>query len=379
MSEIAIRCSGLSKAFGNVQAVSDFDLTVERGQIIAVLGPSGCGKTTALRLVAGFETPDAGTIEIDGRTVATPSQQVPPEKRRLGMVFQDYALFPHLSVAENVAFGVRRERGWRDRVREVLALVGLTGLESRMPHELSGGQQQRVALARALAPRPVVVLLDEPFSNLDAGLRVQVRQEVLTILRAAASTAIFVTHDQQEALYMGDQVAVMHGGRLEQMADPETLFHRPATRFVAEFMGVADFLPAIASRGGLVTEIGTVRPLGISTDLMDSLSSDSSSSIEVMMRPDDVSIEYSPRGQGKVVAVAFQGAHYLYEVVLPSGQTVRVLQPHTLTFYPGTPVAVQLAPDHDLSIFVAGRAVARGVVMPWHDLPQPDVLLQQRR
>ena len=342
MTQTAIRCDGLRKEFGATRAVDGFDLVVEQGRLLALLGPSGCGKTTALRLIAGFEWPDAGTVEIGGRLVAGPGADIPPEKRRVGIVFQDYALFPHLTVEKNVSFGLPRGRERRARTVEVLALVGLTGLESRLPHELSGGQQQRVALARALAPEPEVLLLDEPFSNLDAGLRAQVRAEVKQILVASGTTTVFVTHDQEEALFLGDVVAVMNAGRVEQAGTPQELFHAPKSRFTAEFMGLADFLPATATSEGLVTEIGVAPSLnGIAAG----------SSVDVMVRPDDVAIIPAPDGTGRIGNATFQGAHVLYQVLLPSGRTLHALQPHTSAYAPGTKVAVTLAPGHALVSF----------------------------
>ncbi|MBA2275642.1 MAG: ABC transporter ATP-binding protein, partial [Chloroflexi bacterium] len=218
--QAAVRLSGVEKHFGRVTALDHFDLELRSGSMLALLGPSGCGKTTALRLIAGFERPDAGTIEVGGRRVASADASVPPERRRVGLVFQDFALFPHLSVRDNVAYGIRRDPDRDVRVNELLELVGLRADERRMPHELSGGMQQRVAIARALAPRPDVMLLDEPFSNLDQALRTQLRAEVREILRDARQSAIFVTHDQGEALTIADQVAVMSRGRIEQVAAP---------------------------------------------------------------------------------------------------------------------------------------------------------------
>ena len=343
----AIRASGVSKAFGPVRAVDGLDLEVAPGQVLVLLGPSGCGKTTTLRLIAGFEAPDAGSVEVGGRPVCGPGVWVPPEQRRVGMVFQDYALFPHLTVAQNVAFGLqRRERRQREaRVREVLELVRLAPLAGRYPHELSGGEQQRVALARALAPRPVVVLLDEPFSNLDPELRARVRGEVRAILKDSGATAVFVTHDRQEALAMGDRVAVLLQGRVLQEDTPERLFQWPRSRFVAEFLGTADFLPAWVGEEGVVTELGVLpqrAPLPPGTP------------VEVMARPDDFVLHAIPGGEGRIVGRAFLGMHYVYEVALPSGCTVRVLASHTQAYPEGTPVRVALAPGHALNLFHRG-------------------------
>lgn len=349
MTPIAVYCAGLTKSFGEVRAVDNFTLTVLRGEILALLGPSGCGKTTVLRLIAGFEEPDAGRVEIGERVVADTGVFVPPERRRVGMVFQSYALFPHMTVAENVAYGLRRREDRAARVREVLDLVGLRGLASRYPHELSGGQQQRVALARALAPGPEVLLLDEPFSNLDAGLRMQMREDVRDILKASGTTAVFVTHDQEEALFMGDRVAIVNAGRLEQVGTPEDVYQTPASRFVAEFMGHTGFMPGFVRAEGLETELGflsqrVLLPPG--------------AQVEVLVRPDDVSLHPDPQGDARVVDHIFQGMHNLYRVQLPSGRVVEVLAPHVLHLPPGTPVRVLLTPGHPLACFLDGRAVA---------------------
>ncbi len=347
MSEPAVRCEGLVKSYGRAQALKDLDLTIEEGSTLALLGPSGSGKTTALRLVAGFEVPDAGIVEIAGRRVAGPGLYIPPEQRHIGMVFQDYALFPNLTVAGNVGFGISDKSARKDRVSEALELVGLTGLGGRMPHELSGGQQQRVALARALAPRPALLLMDEPFSNLDAGLRAQVRTEVREILKSTNTTALFVTHDQDEALYMGDQVAVLDWGELQQMETPEGIYHTPATRFVAEFLGIADFIPATYNNGKLVTMIGAVPwnqeppPDGV----------------ELLVRPDDMSIEPSGSGQGTIVGRVFQGPSYLYDVSLESGEVVHVLQHHTRQYDVGAQVQVRIIAEHKLACFLGEKLV----------------------
>jgi iron(III) transport system ATP-binding protein len=344
----AIRCVGLSKSYEHIRAVDGLDLTLGQGEILALLGPSGCGKSTTLRLVAGFETPDGGRVEIGGRLVAGPDICLPPEKRSVGMVFQSYALFPHLTVAQNVGYGLSRAEvraGW---AQEALTLVGLSGVETRMPHELSGGQQQRVALARALAPRPEVLLLDEPFSNLDAGRRVQVRHEVHEILKVSGTTTLFVTHDQEEALAVGDRVGILHDGRLEQVSTPQEVFQAPATRFVAEFLGIPDFLPARVTQLGLETELGVAQP---HADVH--LPPDARG--DVLVRPDDLTLRQDPEGGSRIVRCIFRGMDYLYHVVLPSGREIRCLGPHAACYAPGTPVRVDLTPGHTLTWFPNGH------------------------
>ena len=308
-----VRLSGVSRSYGPVRAVRSLDLEVRSGEILALLGPSGCGKTTSLRLIAGFESPDMGTVEVGGRAVAGPGVNVPPDKRRVGMVFQDYALFPHLSVAQNVAYGLPGGKRRNGRVEEVLALAHLEGLGDRMPHELSGGQQQRVALARALAPEPAVVLLDEPFSNLDASLRVRVRSEMREILRDAGATAVFVTHDQEEALSLADEVAVMMDGTIVQSAAPEALYHRPATREVASFVGDANFLPGVAEDGHVVCALGNIPILG----------ENGTGEVEVMLRPEALVLRGLSDGQATVEDREFYGHDQLLKLRLDSGQTLR--------------------------------------------------------
>ena len=308
-------------------ATDRLSFTLERGSVLALLGPSGCGKTTTLRLIAGFETPDQGRIAIAGQTVADAARgiHVAPEKRGVGVVFQDYALFPHLTVGQNVGFGLERasRSDRRARVAQVLGLVGLTEFTDRYPHELSGGQQQRVAVARALAPAPTLILLDEPFSNLDTDLRSQMRDEVEKILRATGTTAIFVTHDQEEAFTIADQVGVLSQGRLEQLGPPETIYHHPSTPFVAEFVGAADFLPGVVTAEGVATEIG----------LFDGPDGRRQGErVRVMIRPDDVTFVPDDAGEAVIVRRYFRGSETLYCLSLPSGHRVHSSQPSSATF-----------------------------------------------
>jgi iron(III) transport system ATP-binding protein len=310
MTDPLIRARGLVKRFGSVTALEGFDLDVPRGVILALLGPSGCGKTTALRVLAGLEAPDAGEVDVGGRRMTGGGTFVPPERRRIGMVFQDWALFPHLDVAHNVAFGV--EGRDQDRVWELLSMMGLGGMERRMPHELSGGQQQRVAVARALAPRPEAVLLDEPFSNLDAGLRARLRREVRDILRLAGVTTVFVTHDQEEALSIADRIAVMADGRVLQAGEPLEVYEQPATPAVAALLGDANFLPGEVRGGVVSTAIGELPAAG-----------QPPGAVEVMLRPEALRVEPEPDG-AVVEDVEFFGHDQLVRVRLRDGTSVRV-------------------------------------------------------
>jgi iron(III) transport system ATP-binding protein len=336
----AVRCEQVWKSFGAVDAVRDFEVTIEAGDILVLVGPSGCGKTTVLRLVAGFERPDAGRIAIDTRVVAAPRAWIPPERRHVGMVFQHHALFPHLTVGANVAYGLRGSRR-QAQASAMLDLVGLGGFEGRMPHELSGGQQQRVALARALAPQPAVLLLDEPFSSLDADLRMAMRTHVRQILKHVGTTALFVTHDQEEALFMGDQVGVMRAGQLEQVAAPETLFRAPRTRFVAEFIGDASFVPARVEATGVRTELGFVTQ-HIETPCEDA---------EALVRPDDLTLEPAANGNGCIANRTFRGGEYVYEIMLDTKHIVRCVRNHVYDYPAGTRVQVRLEPGHPLVWF----------------------------
>jgi iron(III) transport system ATP-binding protein len=323
---LTIRARGLTKAYGDILALNEFNLDVWEGSLLTLLGPSGCGKTTALRVIAGFESA-AGTVDIRGRRVLGDEVFVPPEQRRVGMVFQDYALFPHMSVARNVGYGLKRGVDQK-RIDEVLELVGLTGLGERMPNELSGGQQQRVALARAMAPAPDVVLLDEPFSNLDANLRDRVRRELKLILTEARTTAVLVTHDQEEALATSDLVAVMYQGHVVQFDSPAALYTRPADPWVAEFLGDADVLAATGHRGYADTMLGRFK-----TDLR--------GPVLVVVRPEDVQLSMGEAPNAVVANTEFFGHDQLVTVALPGGTRVRSRIGPRPSYSPGDNVRVR--------------------------------------
>jgi iron(III) transport system ATP-binding protein len=313
----AIDAEGIHKAYGRTPAVVGASVTVDRGALVALLGPSGSGKTTLLRVIAGFEVPDAGIVRIGGRVVAGESVWEEPERRRIGMVFQEGALFPHLTVAKNVGFGDATPA----RVDEVLTLVGLADRSRSYPHELSGGERQRVALARALAPEPEVVLLDEPFASLDAGLRVSLREEVARILRDAGASALLVTHDQQEALSLADVVTVMRAGRVEQTGTPEDVYSHPGSRWVAEFLGEAEVLAGTAADGVVRCELGSF-PTERTWN----------GDVEVVVRPETIVLAADasavPAGAlgdvaGRVVARSYYGHDQVVVVELPSGRRIR--------------------------------------------------------
>ena len=349
--EPALRLDGVTKRYGAVAAAHDLTLQAAPGELVTLIGPSGCGKSTTLRLVAGLERPDEGCISIAGEVVARGRTWQPPERRRVGLVFQDHALFPHLTVARNVAFGIDRlpRAEQRARVGEVLDLVRLGELSRRYPHELSGGEQQRVALARALAPRPAVVLLDEPFSSLDETLRAQVRAETVSALRETGTTALLVTHDQTEALSTGDRVVVMRDGVIEQADTPQAVFEAPASRFVASFMGDADFLPAHVQNALLTCEIGVVStvPGWAHADV----------DVDVVLRPHEVALAPDLDAAARVVDVEYHGAFVLHTVRLGSGRTLRSWQTHAVRYPVGTPVAVSVVPGLRPTLLVGDHAV----------------------
>jgi iron(III) transport system ATP-binding protein len=322
-------------------------LQVEAGCLVCLLGPSGCGKTTLLRLVAGFEEPESGEIYLIKRLVSRPGLVVPPEQRHIGMVFQDYALFPHMTIRHNVQFGLLRwPPAWRrNRVKEMLQLVGLEDMAERYPHELSGGQQQRVALARALAPEPQLLLLDEPFSNLDVHLRHQLRAEVQAILTQAGITTILVTHDQEEALSLADTLVVMDGGRLVQYATPDDVVRHPRTRFVAQFIDLGYFLPGERHDTRIITELGDIP---YTTDL-GSLAT--TRQVELLVRPEHIHLSSDHHGTPvQIVHTSFRGTRKLYTLRLPSGATFCALFATEVVLHTGESIRVIWQPT-DLVVF----------------------------
>jgi iron(III) transport system ATP-binding protein len=340
-------------------AVDSVSLGLRAGDIGVLIGPSGCGKTTLLRAVAGLEQASAGSIALDGECVSDARCHLPAEQRRIGMVFQDYALFPHLDVGRNVAFGIAKlARGEREqRVAEVLKLVGLDGLQTRYPHELSGGQQQRVALARALAPKPRLLLLDEPFSNLDVDLRERLAHEVRAILKAAGATALFVTHDQLEAFAIGDQIGVMHEGHLHQWDDAYALYHRPATRFVAEFIGHGVFAPA-QIRQSSSGEVSVQTPLGALQDMDECPlpGAYEAGLCDVLLRADDIVHDDHAPVKAQIVRKAFRGSEFLYTLRLASGETLMTHVPSHHNHALGEWIGIRAEVDHVVTFPRGGGA-----------------------
>ena len=351
----ALSAQGISKTFGDTLAVRELSFEVERGEIVALLGPSGCGKSTTLRLLAGFERPDRGAVQINGDVVVDSDVWRPPERRRIGMVPQDFALFPHLSVGENVAFGLpnghhswwtrplRRLRGnvVPTRVGEMLELVGLEGFSERFPHELSGGEAQRVALARALAPQPAAVLLDEPFSNLDQNLRASLRLAMRNILKAADTAAVFVTHDREEALSLADRVAVMHDGRIEQIGAPDDIYYRPETRFIGTFVGDANIVPGEKVGGGAQTEIGFVVLSNPGTDT-------AGEAVDILLRPEQLALKPCQDDGpdcANVISSEYYGHDQVVRVRLQSGVEVEARLRTEVVWHPDDPVDVIVLDD----------------------------------
>ncbi len=337
----------LGHRYADRATFAGLDLTLASGTVCCLLGPSGCGKTTVLRCIAGFERASEGEVRIDDQVVGSVSAHVPPEQRRIGMVFQDYALFPHLTVLRNVGFGVPERRLADERAMQLLDTVGLAAAAGRYPHELSGGQQQRVALARALAPQPRLLLLDEPFSNLDVDLREQLAAEVRTLLKANGTTAVFVTHDQNEAFAMADEIAVMHQGRIQQIAGAYELYHRPNSRFVADFIGQGVFVEAtVLDTQRLRLELGDVAATEPICFADTGSACTVGEQVQVLLRPDDVLHDDASTLRGTVQHKAFRGAEILYTLQLASGARVLAMVPSHHNHALHEAIGIRLDMDH---------------------------------
>ena len=344
VSDLQVRYPGRDQA-----AVDRVSFGLHQGQMGVLIGPSGCGKTTLLRAVAGLEPVSGGVISMNGQAISSPALHHAAENRRIGMVFQDYALFPHLNVEKNIAFGLSHWNATKReaRVQDMLSLVGLTSAAQRYPHELSGGQQQRVALARALAPEPLLLLLDEPFSNLDVDLRERLAHELREILQQAKITALFVTHDQMEAFALGDLIGVMHQGKLEQWDDAYQLYHRPKTRFVAEFIGHGVFAQAKAKQEGQHMVLHT--PLGDLQDMDEDIAQHpiaADGACEVLLRADDIVHDDEAPVKAEILRKAFRGSEFLYTLRLASGQTLMAHVPSHHDHHVGEWIGIRLQADH---------------------------------
>jgi iron(III) transport system ATP-binding protein len=356
MSQTLLTLRNLSCGYHEHKVVQHLNLHLNAGDIGCLLGPSGCGKTTTLRAIAGFEPVCEGEIQLADQVISKAGFTLAPEKRRIGMVFQDYALFPHLSVAENIGFGIRKQSNCERVTQELMELVKLGHLGKRYPHELSGGQQQRVALARALAPEPQLLLLDEPFSNLDGELRRRLSHEVRDILKARGTSAILVTHDQEEAFAVSDHVGVFKEGKLEQWDTPFNLYHEPLTPFVASFIGQGYFIRGqLLSPDAVQTELGLILgnraytwPIG--------------SAVDVLLRPDDIVYDPDSPQKALIVGKTFLGAATLYRLQLPTGSQLESIFPSHADHHPGQQVGIRVAADH-LVVFAAPGSIAAQVTL----------------
>lgn len=343
MSELILEAVSLS--YDGKQVLESISLQVEDGKIACLLGPSGCGKTTLLRSIAGFEPLQQGMIKAGNRVLSTPEKSVATELREIGMVFQDFALFPHLSIARNICFGIRQlsEADQRSRLEALLELIGLQGFGERYPHQLSGGQQQRVALARAMAPRPRLLLLDEPFSSMDVELRGVLAKEIREILQHEGITTVMVTHDQHEAFSMADQIGVLSGGQLLQWGSAQTLYHHPKTAFVARFIGRSNFLVGTVNDGGVKTAIGMVSAASLSGHK-------SGDTVKVLVRPEYLQLDQENGVPATLISRDFRGGYYLYTLRLPSNEIVQMLLSSLADHELGESVAISLSTDQ-LSLF----------------------------
>ncbi|MGD1808900.1 ABC transporter ATP-binding protein [Dapis sp. BLCC M126] len=350
---VILHLESVNKQFSRTTtpAVQNVNLTLYQGDILGLLGPSGCGKTTLLRIIAGFEQPQSGIVTINGQVVAGRHDWVVPEKRNVGMVFQDYALFPHLTVAKNIAFGLHNSgkkstTQINHQVGDVLELVGLSGLENRYPHELSGGQQQRVALARALAPSPALVLLDEPLSNLDVQVRIRLRQELRDILKSAGTSGIIVTHDQEEAMAISDRVAVMRGGCVEQFGTPEDIYTEPASKFVAEFVTQANFVPARRHNQVWETELGAFELTNNNVFCGEIGSLDEFDNVELMIRQEDLMLKADDEGSMVIRDRQFLGREFRYCLQTESGKELIARTTPQIALPIGIQVKVSVVEDN---------------------------------
>lgn len=342
--------NNVSLSYGKQQVVKDVSLNLLSGEIACLLGPSGCGKTTLLRAIAGFKSVQAGTIDSADQVLSSVSHTVATEKRSMGMVFQDFALFPHLTVAKNICFGIRNEsKAYRfERLQDLLALIGLAGSGDKYPHELSGGQQQRVALARAIAPKPHLLLLDEPFSSMDVELRASLAKEIRSILKHEKITAVMVTHDQNEAFSMADQIGVLNQGSLLQWGDAKALYHFPKDAFVAQFVGQSNFLSGVIKDGFVETALGA---LSYKKQLNRALSAmPNGESVKVLVRPEYIQVNQDLENKAELISREFRGGHYLYFMRLQSGEMVQALLPSQANYELGESLRIALLTDQ-VSIF----------------------------
>ncbi|WP_020409012.1 ABC transporter ATP-binding protein [Hahella ganghwensis] len=339
-----LQASNVSCGYSDTCVIEDISFHLNHGEIASLLGPSGCGKTTLLRVLAGFQPVFSGSIELNGKVLSSEMVTLPPEKRQVGMVFQDYALFPHMTVAQNIRFGLTKSNGKLAQadviLSEMLELTGLSPYANAYPHELSGGQQQRVALARALAPDPLLLLMDEPFSNLDAELRSRLSLDVRDILKKRGTTAILVTHDQNEAFAMADHVGIIHNGKLQQWDTPYNLYHEPSNRFVANFVGRGVLIPgSIIEPDCIKTELGKISGDRAYPWKQGEL-------VEVLIRPDDIVFDADSQLTAKVIDKVFAGSSTLYRLLLPSNRKLEILAPSHQDYPVTSEVNIRLAADH---------------------------------